>query len=110
MSEPFDARQWYWVGYHCPACSQLVRASTVLRGWEKRPKPVIDSLALVTRSGGPGKIENLRWSLDEFLREMPREQRYQAIRRIDRFFGQLERRLYDGAPEARAAATHVRYL
>lgn len=110
MSEPFDARQWYWVGYHCPACASLVRASTVLRGWSARPKPVIDTLALITSSRGPGKIENVRSPLEDFLRAIPREKRYETTRRIDDFFTRLERRLYDGASEARTTASRLRYL
>jgi hypothetical protein len=91
-------------------CSQLVRASTVLRGWEARPKPVIETVALVTRSGGPGKIENLRWPLDEFLRAMPCDERSSTTRRIGDFFYGLERRLVDGAHEARREAARIRVL
>jgi hypothetical protein len=103
-----DAGQWYWVAFDCPACSSLVRATTVLRGWEARPTAVVEPLALVTRSQGPGKIENLRWPLDEYLRAMPRDQRCEAARRIGDFFSRLERRMFDGAHAARQAASRVR--
>lgn len=108
MTSKLDAGQWYWVAYRCPACSSVVRATTVLRGWESCPSTTIEPLALVTRSQGPGKLENLRWPLDEYLHAMPIERRYATARRIGDFFYRVERRMFDGAHAARELGAHLR--
>lgn len=110
MNDPIVARDWYWHAHRCPGCGQLVRATSVLRGWADHPRPALAPEALITRSHGPGKIENSRWPLTEFLTALPREARREAVYRFDDFYTRLERRLFDGAYETRTAASAVRYL
>lgn len=94
----------------CPTCGLGVRASTMLRAWLARPDVTIEPEAMIVTSAGPGTLSNTRKPLADHLRALTREERYQAGRKLDAFFAELERRQLDGARATRTVAWRCRTM
>jgi hypothetical protein len=111
MSAPLAPRDLYFVVVTCECCGRRVRASTMLRAWEKRPRPTLeDAEFMLTRSDGPGRIRNERGPLWTGLSEVPdRDGRYRLGASVASFLDRLDRRMRDAARAVSDGARRARY-
>lgn len=104
-----DPRSVYWFVCDCPCCGRRVRASSLLRHWQKGPASFEDAEVMLTVSRGYKALENVRGPFWRALRDAGWEQRDALAPKVEDFLRQLEDRLRAAAQVARDAARRARY-
>ena len=93
----------------CPCCTHRVRASSILRGWDRYPQVDFrDAEWLVTRSQGRGRISHTRVGLFDALDAVDEQDAAPLRERVAAFLTTINDRLRAGVAPTAAAAARAR--